>query len=81
MKTEALDWHNRWVGTHKCILCKAPAVEGLEFEGGNNAEFSCTFWVCEKHLEEYDKDEYAFQDKYASHIDDECYDTLIAQAD
>jgi len=60
----------------RCDICKEPAVETLEFEGGNNAELSMTMAVCEACLAEYEKDEYAFQDKYADKINDGCYEEL-----
>ena len=65
----------------RCSLCKEASVESLEFEGGNNAELSVTMGLCETHLAEYDKDEYAFQDKYADQINTGCYDQLVSNAD
>jgi hypothetical protein len=60
-----------------CSLCKNPTVETLDFEAGNNAEFASFVRVCEVHLDEYDKDEWAFRDKYAAKIDDLAYESLI----
>ena len=65
----------------KCSLCKEIAVDEREFEGGNNAEFSMTMQLCEVHFNEYEKDEWAFRDKYGEKIDDGCYDELISRAD
>jgi hypothetical protein len=53
-----------------CRICKLPTVEHLEFEAGNNAEVPVSFPVCEKHLEEFDKDEWIFRDKYGDKIED-----------
>lgn len=64
-----------------CSLCKQPAVDSREFEGGNNAEFSMIMEMCETHFQEYEKDEFAFMDKYTSQIDDGCYERLIDRAD
>lgn len=64
-----------------CSLCKQPEVDSLEFEGWNNAELSMVMRLCEAHFAEYEKDEYAFQTKYAEKIDEGCYEALIDRAD
>lgn len=66
---------------NRCSVCKKHSVDSMEFEGGNNAEFSMIFEMCQEHWDEYEKDEYAFRDKYAELIDNECYERLIDQAD
>src|SRR6266705_841488 len=70
-----------WRMVMKCDLCKEPVVETLEFEGGNNADLSTILGLCEAHLAEYDKDEYAFQQKYADKINKGCYEQLISNAE
>lgn len=64
-----------------CLICKQPEVDSLEFEGGNNAELSMFFPVCEAHFKEYEHDEWKFRDKYGDKIDDGCYERLIDRAD
>lgn len=65
----------------RCAICKQHAVDSIEFEGGNNAELSMIFNMCQAHFDEYEKDEWAFRDKYAEKIDNDCYERLIDQAD
>lgn len=64
-----------------CGLCKHEAVESIEFECGNNAENSVAMYLCENHLAEYDKDEYAFQDKYANQIEVGWMEDMLSYAD
>lgn len=64
-----------------CSLCKQPEVDSVEFEGGNNAEFSMTMRLCESHFTEYEKDELAFRDKHSELIDNECYEELLCSAE
>lgn len=64
-----------------CSLCKEPAIESIEFECGNNAENSVAMYLCQNHLDEYDKDEYAFQSKYADKIEGEWMEDMLSYAD
>ena len=51
-----------------CDLCRELAVDSLEFETGNNAEYAVNVSLCEKHLEEAEQTGYDFEDKYAEQI-------------
>lgn len=65
----------------RCGLCGQPSVAGLEFEGGDDANYTMTLEVCEAHFQEHEADEWAFRDKYAERIDEGCYEELIDAAD
>jgi len=64
-----------------CAICKQPEVESLDFEAGNNAEVPVSVRVCQSHLDEYDKDEYAFHDKYADRIEELAAEKWVDLAD
>jgi len=63
----------------QCHLCEKQAVDKLDFEAGNNAEFPVTIRLCEEHLKEEEETGYAFQQKYGSKIDDLAYERLIQE--
>lgn len=65
----------------KCCFCKSKAEDSIEFECGNGANSSVAIWLCTGHLDEYEKDEYAFHDKYADQIEGEFMENLISYAD
>jgi hypothetical protein len=64
-----------------CALCRNEAPDSIDLECGNNAENSVALWLCDAHYDEFEKDNYAFQDKYADKIEDEWLETQLAQAD
>ena len=64
-----------------CSFCKHPSVENMEFEAGNNAEVPVSFPVCQPHLDEFDKDEWAFRDKYGDKIEDMAAEHWVDLAD
>jgi hypothetical protein len=65
----------------RCTFCKKPSVESLEFEAGNNAETAVWVELCQKHFDEYDKDEWAFQDKHCDKLNDMAGQVLINEVD
>lgn len=65
----------------KCAICKSPAEDSIEFECGNGAENSVDMYLCESHLAECEKDECAFQDKYAEKIESEWLSDMLSYAD
>jgi hypothetical protein len=65
----------------KCELCNQLAIDSVEFETGNNAEYGVEIDLCEGHLQELDATGYAFEQKYADQILQVLYDRWIATAD
>lgn len=65
----------------KCAICKNIAPDSIEIECGNNAENSVALWLCEPHLDEFEKDEWAFRDKYDDKIEGEWLEDMLSYAD
>ena len=64
-----------------CALCKQPDVDSLDFETGNNAEYSVSVRLCEGHMKEAEDAGYDFEEKYAEQILEELYESWRGQAD
>jgi hypothetical protein len=61
--------HQKYVAQlGKCELCQNKAVDELDFETGNNADYSVTLELCEDHLKECDATAGDFDEKYAAQI-------------
>lgn len=54
----------------KCFLDDNEAVDSLEFECGNNVEYSITANLCQFHFEEQEKLGYGFEEKYGLKIEE-----------
>jgi len=52
-----------------CSFCKNEAVDSMDVECGNNAEYSITVNLCKKHLKESDATGYKFEEKYGARIE------------
>ncbi len=63
-----------------CTFCKEPAVDSLEFETGNGAEYGVTVDLCEAHFKEAEDTGYDFEVKYAEPILECLYEGWRAQA-
>lgn len=55
--------------TTTCGLCPAESIGSAEFDAGNNAETRVYLELCQKHWDEMERDEWAFQKKYWAEID------------
>lgn len=64
-----------------CDLCKGPQVDSLEFETGNNAEYSVSVNLCEAHFKEAEDTGYDFEKKYAEQILECLYEHQRSKAD
>lgn len=65
-----------------CTLCKhTKAEDSLEFETGNNAEYSVFVPLCEAHIKEAEDTGYDFEEKYAEQILEELYESQRCEAD
>ena len=53
----------------KCSLCNSEAVDSIEVECGNNAEYAISLNLCEAHLNESQETGYAFEEKYGRQIE------------
>lgn len=60
----------------KCLLCENGAVDSICFESGNNAEIPVDVDLCQEHLEEQEKTDYAFEQKYAYEILQAAYQAI-----
>jgi len=56
-----------------CDLCKEIAVDSIVFEAGSNANFRVLVQLCQAHCKEADETECAFQEKYATQIEEALY--------
>jgi hypothetical protein len=59
----------------KCFLDENQAVDSVDFETGNNAEYSVNVGLCQVHLDELEKTEYKFEEKYGAEILDSLYES------
>lgn len=64
-----------------CDLCREPAVETLDFETGNGANYGVSVRLCEVHLQEADETGYDFESKYAEQILECLYERWRGMAD
>lgn len=65
----------------KCRFCKTEAVDEMEFETGNGANYQVSIPMCEIHLKELEETGYDFEEKYAEQIYDEYWEDLRGRAD
>jgi hypothetical protein len=61
--------------------CKKFAVDSLDFEAGDGAEFPVSVNLCDDHMKEEETLGYKFQEKYGARIDQLAYERLVDQAD
>lgn len=54
----------------KCSFCEGEAIDGMEVECGNNAEYSITIDLCESHSQEQERLGYKFEEKYGKRIEE-----------
>lgn len=52
-----------------CSFCNSEAVDSVEVECGNNAEYSIEIKLCETHLKEQEETGYKFEEKYGARIE------------
>jgi hypothetical protein len=65
----------------KCLFCKEQAIDEMEFETGNGANYTVQIPMCEVHLKELEDTGYDFEEKYAEQIYDEYCEDLRGRAD
>lgn len=65
----------------KCRFCKTEAVDEMEFETGNGANYQVFIPMCEVHLKELEDTGYDFEEKYAEQIYGEYCEDLRGQID
>ena len=53
----------------KCSFCKSDAIDSMDVECGNNAEYSITVNLCDVHAKEADELDYKFNEKYGAIIE------------
>lgn len=58
----------------ECDLCNCEAEDSMDFETGNNAEYSVTVDLCADHLKEQEETGYAFEEKHRAKFESMLYE-------